>query len=239
MFMRKSYFWIVILVVLSLVFIFTLPNSSEKREESIAKNAKSASSLSTSSTKGGESSKSSVTQEQSFGRIPSSTELAVEAAKANQPSLAPLTAEQETRFRGSLMVPTESLPIDVAVPGAQVSALAEVGGQKIELRPNQSGIFQRLHCETNQVVTVTVTYPEFVESEVVYLGLTDGGFLQNDGEELRTDDKGQFSFSFKAGPDVGTYGIIMTTESHDVKTFDFWAGLPEWEEPIIRTVKNS
>jgi hypothetical protein len=120
---------------------------------------------------------------------------------------------------------------DAAVPGKASYAVATLGGSKADLKPDQNGMFQRLHAPTDSPIDFLIRYTDLEENSVVHVGLLDGGSLDRQGP-FEPDSLGRVSFRVSTGASDGSYRLLLTTSDHDVKMIDVWAGRPEWEQPI-------
>lgn len=123
------------------------------------------------------------------------------------------------------------MPADAAIGGRVAYAVARAGSSRADLRPDQNGMFQRMHAAKDQKIEFQVRYPGLKSSDWVNVGILDGGTLDAEGP-IKPDKEGRVSFTFQTGPSDGSYRIILTTSDNDTKMIDVWAGRPEWEEPI-------
>lgn len=123
-------------------------------------------------------------------------------------------------------------PSDAAVGGRTAYAFARAGRAREDLKPDQNGLFQRLHAPKNQRIEFQVRYPGLKPDASVDVGILDGGTLE-DPQTLKPDSRGRVSFVFHTGPTDGSYRILLTTSDGDIKMLDVWAGRPEWEDPVL------
>ncbi len=168
-----------------------------------------------------------------------STERQAEAAKPGAKDLREVS-DESVEMRNLAGVPVtagfEGLwagesPADAAIPGKTAYATARLGNSKADLKPDQNGMFQRLHAPVDSSIQFQVRYSDLKSGAVVHVGLLDGGKLDEQGP-FKPDSLGRVSFRFQTGSTDGSYRLILTTSDHDVKMIDVWAGRPEWEHPI-------
>jgi hypothetical protein len=123
------------------------------------------------------------------------------------------------------------MPSDAASGGRKAFAVARAGASRADLRPDQNGMFQRMHSATSQRIEFQLSYPGMKSTEWVDVGILDGGTVEPTGS-LKPDKNGNISFVFHTGASDGSYRISLTTSDHDTKMLDIWAGRPEWEERL-------
>jgi hypothetical protein len=122
-------------------------------------------------------------------------------------------------------------PSDSAIGGRTAYAFARAGESREDLKPDQNGLFQRLHAPKNQRIEFQVRYPGLKAGASVDVGILDGGTLE-EPQTLTPDSQGRVSFVFHTGPTDGSYRISLSTSDGDTKMLDVWAGRPEWEDPV-------
>jgi hypothetical protein len=117
---------------------------------------------------------------------------------------------------------------DAAIGGRKAFAVATSDGVRVDLRPDQHGMFQRLQAQANQSIEFTLQYPGLKGDEWVDLGVLDGGSIEPEGR-FKPDENGVIKFTFRTDASFGSYRIAATTSDHDSKMFDIWVGPSEEE----------
>lgn len=100
-------------------------------------------------------------------------------------------------------------PSDAAIPGKTAYGLARLGDSKADLRPDQNGMFQRLHAPVDSSIEFQIRYTDLKKDDVVHVGLLDGGKLEDAGP-FKPDPMGRIAFKFQTGPSDGSYRISLT-----------------------------
>lgn len=156
--------------------------------------------------------------------VPMASEVSDESVEMRNLAAVPVSVGKKGLWAGAA-------PSDAAIPGKTAYVLARLGDSKADLRPDQNGMFQRLHAPVDSSIEFQIRYADLKKDDLVHVGLLDGGKLEDEGP-LKPDAMGRIAFKFQTGPSDGSYRISLTTSDHDAKMIDVWAGRPEWEQPV-------
>ncbi len=150
-------------------------------------------------------------------------QLAAQPSAGGQPGVATVALVGATGATPAQMAAVSQLPI--RVHGEKVLAQMNVGGQSIDLEPNQVGAFPRVLIDLGQKVSVTVNWPDAQAGQRVVAAVEDGGTL-NQGQRvlpLNLDGRLQVAFDFTAEQGPGIYRVTLR-HGADTKALELWAG---------------
>lgn len=90
----------------------------------------------------------------------------------------------------------------------------------LDLKSSSDGSFELVALPPDETVAIALAVPASLAGKILIVGALDGGTISvAQDESLTVSDKGLITFSFNAGPNPGTYRVVVQTgDSED----DHW-----------------
>jgi hypothetical protein len=100
--------------------------------------------------------------------------------------------------------------------------MVTVGGRKVQLRPNPTGIYPRLIVPANAIIGIHLNVPANMVIQAIVL---DGGSIvkKTHISSHKADANGNIDFTYNAPEGNGRHRVVIM-ENGQKQTFSFWIG---------------